>query len=556
MKNQPSPSKSIIKAHKNQAKQRIINAIVGSEAFSQIETHRDQCFYIYNQSKAQSSQNKVKITKEDIAYIYGEPVHTVKYHIQRAKEQEKGIIQKNGRPFKLNEEEIENIRLWIEQNQNPQYIALNEYIQKTFSKSLDYNTLHLLLRKMGYETVEAKPIEENRYNVKEDTIKNFFEEIKKFTEEHSIPPFMAFNFDEEGNNEFTDAHNIKIIVKSEETNDKKQHFYPVKRKPNRTTFVGCVAANGGTIKPMIIIKRSTIEKTLLLHNYGPDQVLLGYSPKGYITKELFDQWLKEAFVPSVNRIRQQYGYSGPGIVIADGCTAHSTQYFNKVLQDLGLKIFLLPPHSSNQLQVLDLGVFAIHKSLIRKVKLEEVENESEIVQIIVKIMNSWISCCTPTNIQSAWRAMGAIYELEGAAVRIKFSYDFAVKLLGHELTAKQRKDNHESMLSVARKRISIEDFNHFFDSSYTEKQKPEKVDRGTMTEISTVNLVLGDITNVSNENQIVCDMPNAAAKDIDEDPSTEHKKDAIEDVIRSIEETTKQILIMCSDINDSQSDNE
>ena len=54
--------------------------------------------------------------------------------------------------------------------------------------------------------------------------------------------------------------------------------------------------------------------------------------------------------------------------------------------------------------------------------------------------------------------MGAIYELEGASVRIKFSYDFAVKLLGHELTAKQRKENHESMLSSGRKRISIEYF--------------------------------------------------------------------------------------------------
>ena len=60
---------------------------------------------------------------------------------------------------------------------------------------------------MGYETLEAKPINENRHNVKEDTIKNFFDEIKKFTEEHSTPPFMAFNFDEDGNNEFTDANN-------------------------------------------------------------------------------------------------------------------------------------------------------------------------------------------------------------------------------------------------------------------------------------------------------------------------------------------------------------
>lgn len=55
----------------------------------------------------------MKITKEGIGYIYGDSVHTIKYHIQRTKEQEKGIFQKNGSPFKLNEQEMENIKLWI-----------------------------------------------------------------------------------------------------------------------------------------------------------------------------------------------------------------------------------------------------------------------------------------------------------------------------------------------------------------------------------------------------------------------------------------------------------
>ena len=79
---------------------------------------------------------------------------------------------------------------------------------------------------------------------------------------------------------------------------------PVKRKPNHTIFLGCVNAAGSYIKPLIVLKRVTIERSLPLHNYGPDRVLLGQSRKGY--------------EPSVIKIRNEYGYYGPGLIIADG----------------------------------------------------------------------------------------------------------------------------------------------------------------------------------------------------------------------------------------------
>ena len=41
-----------------------------------------------------------------------------------------------------------------------------------------------------------------------------------------------------------------------------------------------------------------------------------------------------------------------------------------------------------------------------------------------------------------------------------------------------------------------------------------------MTEITTVNLVLDDITNIGNENPMVCDMLDVVAKDTDDGPST------------------------------------
>ena len=194
----------------------------------------------------------------------------------------------------------------------------------------------------------------------------FFAELKEFATTNAIPPFMAYNLDEEGHDEFVDAHNLKIIVKIDSKNKHRKFVYPVTRKPNHTTFLGCVNANGSFIKPMIVIKRKSVERTLMLQGYIPDRLILDQSNKGYMTTELFAQWLVQAFEPELLEIKSRHQYNGPGLIIADGCTVHKMELFEEVCRRLNLKIVWLPPQSSNQLQVLDLGVFAIHKSLVNK----------------------------------------------------------------------------------------------------------------------------------------------------------------------------------------------
>ena len=470
MSNTPSPAKPIKIAHKNPRKEQIIHSIITTEEYNQLETHREQCFHIYQQSQQiWINSNKVlpRITKEDIAAIFEEEVHAAKYQIQRGKEFFEGRVKKNGRPFGFTDEELSTMQSWIEKHKNPpKFINLQEFIKTEFGKSVDYSTLHLILSKLGYDSVNAKPMDDSRYNVTEEAIDNFFKEISEFANSHKIPPFLCFNLDEEGNDEYVDAKEVKIIIKHEDFDPQRQYFYPVKRRPNHTTFLGCVSASGSYIKPLIVVKRATIEKTLILLNHGPDVLMLGHSTKGYINKELFDKWIDFVFVPTVCEIRQKYGYDGPGLMIADGCTAHQTPRFKQACEELNIRLFFLPPHSSNQLQVLDLGVFAIHKSLIKKVKLDEIASEAELVQIIIKIMSSWTSVCTPANLQSAWRAMGAVYNLDDEMVYLTFNKAFAIKLLGQELTKEQRQLNYEAMVKDSKKRINVDDFNTFYQRKY------------------------------------------------------------------------------------------
>jgi hypothetical protein len=55
------------------------------------------------------------------------------------------------------------------------------------------------------------------------------------------------------------------------------------------------------------------------------------------------------------------GYNGPAIVILDGCTRHAIERIQVGLWAKGIYITPLPPHSSDQTQPLDLGVFAVVK---------------------------------------------------------------------------------------------------------------------------------------------------------------------------------------------------
>ena len=98
---------------------------------------------------------------------------------------------------------------------------------------------------------------------------------------------------------------------------------------------------------------------------------------------------------------------------------------------------------------------------------------------------------------------------------------------------------------------------HFFDSSYAAFQNPERVDTGTMTETSSLHL--DDMPENESDNQMAdndSDMIDDVVQDGDDNASTDNEKKPIEDVLQTIQETAKSFSLLCSDITDSQSDDE
>ena len=475
--NTPDSKRDIIHMPQDPTKAFLINTIISKKEYGEIQTFREQLAFIY-----MDPLNKDKsITYDDLHDMFKIGKTTVNYHIEKYKmdifrKNSKLEPRKNGRPFTLTEQDLCLVKEWIStQRSAPKFSSLQNFVQKTFGKKLDYNTYLTILDKLGYKIVKAKPLEENRYEVTEETINIFYEEIETFTREHNIPCAFAYNIDEEGYDEYSLAKNELIIVNKDDSDA--QSFYPVPREGSHTTFLGAIDAYGNHIKPLIVTKRVSLELEILRYNISNDRIMIATTDKGYITQETFNQWIEQCFAPHVRNMRAKYNYDGPGLVILDGASQHFSKEFFQMMEKLNIYVVFIPPHSSNQVQPLDLGTFHVHKERIRHTDLDNMD-DSHFVSIICQLFFGWECTVTISNVKGAWEAMGAVFEVGGpTCTYIRFHKQYALKLLGSVKTVEERNKiklerlNYGNNILVNKKRLAVDDFNKLGTGEESPKAK-------------------------------------------------------------------------------------
>ena len=116
----------------------------------------------------------------------------------------------------------------------------------------------------------------------------------------------------------------------------------------------CCSAGGLTLSPMIILEKSWPSGPYPRN--GPENCLYAKSPNGYINKELFLEWFRKIFVLETKHLC-------PTILAMDGHGSHGTNAMHlsfellTLAKEEGIHIILLPPHTTNVLQPLDVGLF-------------------------------------------------------------------------------------------------------------------------------------------------------------------------------------------------------
>jgi hypothetical protein len=208
--------------------------------------------------------------------------------------------------------------------------------------------------------------------------------------------------DEMGHQDWADRTEKTCLVPSSHAEE--SVYVPVSRSGKRITLIACIAADGSALKPEIIIPRKTVDADLVLTDLTAEKVTIRSQPHGFIDTRIFDSWCETTFIPELHKRRMTHGYEGPAVLFLDNCSAHNGARFHEICAANRVIPCYLPPHSSNQLQPLDLSIFGITKRYLARVnKLNAVNIQTKHIATVVC---SFLAAAVPLNIVKTFENSG------------------------------------------------------------------------------------------------------------------------------------------------------
>ena len=207
------------------------------------------------------------------------------------------------------------------------------------------------------------------------------------------------NIDEAGFDQFADLRRSRRIVPS--SYPQKTVPTPVSRAEKHATLLAGICADGYCLKPMLVLQRDTMERELLRLGYTIDKVCYGHSETGFMNTALFLFWAEHAFLPELRDRRAKLNYSGPALLLLDGFGVHHSAAFEAMCEEENIILLFYPPHSSDQLQPCDLGLFANQKRWSGNITVDSRLNRQ--TKQAIKILDSLGMAATPKNITGAFR---------------------------------------------------------------------------------------------------------------------------------------------------------
>ena len=115
--------------------------IIERQEYTELTTFRQQCYYLYHEATILREKRlcRDKLSYDDIGHVFKISGSAARYHIQRCHEELENQILPNGRPFSLNQEQIDEVKQWISTRESPPKLrAVRNYCMDKFSKHLFY----------------------------------------------------------------------------------------------------------------------------------------------------------------------------------------------------------------------------------------------------------------------------------------------------------------------------------------------------------------------------------------------------------------------------------
>ena len=180
-------------------------------------------------------------------------------------------------------------------------------------------------------------------------VMKFFEIYKEELTKHSFSADRIWNADESG---LTVVHTPgRILAKR---GDKQVGRITSGEKGETVTIICATSAAGSYAPPMMIFKRKRMSQLLL--KGSPPGTIGGVSDNGWVTVELFSNWL-EHFIAFTKPSKEQ-----KVILLVDSHVSHKSLAVVERARDSGVVIICFPPHTTHRIQPLDRCFFGPLKS--------------------------------------------------------------------------------------------------------------------------------------------------------------------------------------------------
>jgi hypothetical protein len=248
---------------------------------------------------------------------------------------------------------------------------LVSFVRSEFHIDILPETLRkILLRDPRLRPTVGQTMEQQRAKISAEIVTENFENLQHVL--NGIGSELVWNMDEISHMDWPDAHPETVYV----PHDYMDSTIPigVSRTGKRITLIACICADGSYAKSMVIVPRHTIDADLALFGVSDCNCHICHQQNGFIDRELFEWWLGQIFVPEIERRRVRTPYDGPALLLLDGCSADDGNFF----LDLCLEHNIIPcsilPHSSDQVQLLDLCIFGVTRRLTTRLNKRDEGN--------------------------------------------------------------------------------------------------------------------------------------------------------------------------------------
>jgi hypothetical protein len=205
-----------------------------------------------------------------------------------------------------------------------------------------------------------------------ELVNHYFKQLNDLFLKHHYPANAIYNMDESGFSLGSTGNN-KVIV-SQVTRKELRKFKKIPGRQEWITSIECVGASGVTLPPCLIFKAKYTNSSWL-PDETPSDWMHATSNSGWTSDTLGLEWLEHCFIPKTRR------NDGKRILLLiDGHSSHLTSKFIARCMEASIDLTSLPPHTSHQLQPLDIGIFGPLKRNLTKHLEQRLRNDSRRIQ--------------------------------------------------------------------------------------------------------------------------------------------------------------------------------